>query len=168
MGLKPSSAAYQPDCIRKSPSAYRASSVTWDLVTKGLPPSFLSPDTLPGPWTRTSSNRAVNSLLALGLSPGAKCRSIFSSVCAKLLQSCPALCDPMDCSLPGPSVHGIFQEECWSGLPFSSSGDLPNTRIEPRSLMSPVLASGFFTTSTTWDFSHLIHPKSEQVWFALC
>ena len=27
---------------------------------------------------------------------------------AKLLQSCPTLCDPMDCSLPGSSVHGIF------------------------------------------------------------
>ena len=25
-------------------------------------------------------------------------------------QSCPTLCDPMDCSLPGSSVHGIFQE----------------------------------------------------------
>ena len=32
-----------------------------------------------------------------------------------------------------------------------SSGDLPNTGIEPRSLMSPALAGGFFTTSTTWE-----------------
>ena len=29
-------------------------------------------------------------------------------VCAKSLQSCSPLCDPMDCSLPGPSVHGIL------------------------------------------------------------
>ena len=28
---------------------------------------------------------------------------------AKSLQSCPTLCDPMDCSLPGSSIHGIFQ-----------------------------------------------------------
>ena len=28
---------------------------------------------------------------------------------AKLLQSCPTLCDPIDCSLPGSSIHGIFQ-----------------------------------------------------------
>ena len=28
---------------------------------------------------------------------------------AKLLQSCPTLCNPMDCSLPGSSVHGILQ-----------------------------------------------------------
>ena len=30
-------------------------------------------------------------------------------MCAKLLQSCPILCDPMDCTLPGSSVHEIFQ-----------------------------------------------------------
>ena len=32
-----------------------------------------------------------------------------STAAAKLLQSCPTLCDPMDCSLPGFSVHGILQ-----------------------------------------------------------
>ena len=39
----------------------------------------------------------------------------FSSV----IQSCPTLCDPMDCSLPGSSVHRIFQARVhWNGLPF--------------------------------------------------
>ena len=37
---------------------------------------------------------------------------------AKSLQLC--LCDPMDSSPPGSSVHGIFQQEYWSGLPFPS------------------------------------------------
>ena len=32
-----------------------------------------------------------------------------AAAAAKLLQSCPTLCDPMDCSPPGSSVHGIFQ-----------------------------------------------------------
>ena len=32
-----------------------------------------------------------------------------AAAAAKSLQSCPTLCDPMDCSLPGSSVHGIFQ-----------------------------------------------------------
>ena len=53
--------------------------------------------------------------------------------CAKVLQSCPTLCDLMDCSLPGSSVHGILQARIWSGLPFPSPGDLPDPRIEPRS-----------------------------------
>ena len=32
-----------------------------------------------------------------------------AAAAAKLLQSCPTLCDPMDCSPPGSSVQGIFQ-----------------------------------------------------------
>ena len=46
---------------------------------------------------------------------------------------CPNLCDPMDCSLPGFSVHVIFQQEYWSGLPFPSPGDLPDQGTEPGS-----------------------------------
>ena len=49
-------------------------------------------------------------------------------------QSPPTLCNPMDCSLPGSSVHGIFLAIYWSGLPFPSPGDLPNPGIELRSL----------------------------------
>jgi len=39
----------------------------------------------------------------------------------------------MDCSLPGSSVRGISRQEYWSGLPFPSSGDLPNPGIKPGS-----------------------------------
>ena len=35
-------------------------------------------------------------------------------------ESCVTLCNPTDSSLPGSSVHGISQEEYWSGLPFPS------------------------------------------------
>ena len=54
-------------------------------------------------------------------------------MCAKLLQSCPTLCDPMDCSPPGSSIHVLLQARYWSGLPFPSPGDFPNPGIEPRS-----------------------------------
>ena len=54
----------------------------------------------------------------------------------EVAQSCLTLCDPMDYSLPGSSVHGILRQEYWSGLPFPSPGDLPNPGIEPG---SPVL-----------------------------
>ena len=43
------------------------------------------------------------------------------------------LCNPMDCRPPGSSAYGIFQARYGSGLPFFSSGDLPNSGIEPRS-----------------------------------
>ena len=62
-------------------------------------------------------------------------------MCAKSLQSCPAVCNPMDCS---PPVHGFFQ----AFLPCSPSGDLPNPGIKT---VSPALAGRFFTTSTTWE-----------------
>ena len=70
---------------------------------------------------------------------------------AKLLQYCPTLCDPMDCSPPGSSVHGIFQTRILEWIACPSPGDLPDPGIEPASLMSPSLAGGFFTTSATWE-----------------
>ena len=46
---------------------------------------------------------------------------------AKLLQSCPLLCDPMDCSLPGSSVHGILQARIleWVAIAFSRGSSKP-------------------------------------------
>ena len=44
-----------------------------------------------------------------------------SSVHAKLLQSCPTLCDPMDCSPPGSSLHGILQAGILEWVAISSS-----------------------------------------------
>ena len=48
-------------------------------------------------------------------------------VCAKSLQSCPTLWDPMDNSLPGFSVHDISRREYWSGLPA-----VPSSRRSSR------------------------------------
>ena len=47
-------------------------------------------------------------------------------------QLCPTLCDPMDCSLPGSSVHWILQARIleWGAIPFFR--DLPNPGIKPR------------------------------------
>ena len=61
----------------------------------------------------------------------------------KLLQSCVTLRDPMDCGLPGSSVHGISQARILQWLPFPSPGDLPDPG---NKLISPALAGGFFTT----------------------
>ena len=51
-------------------------------------------------------------------------------VCELVAQSCPTLCYPVDYSLPGSSVHGFSMQEYWSGFPFPSPGDLPNTGTE--------------------------------------
>ena len=63
-------------------------------------------------------------------------------VCACYAQSWLLLCDPMDCTLPGSSVHVVFQAIEWVAI--SSSEDLPDPGIEPK---SPALAGGFFTIS---------------------
>ena len=47
-------------------------------------------------------------------------------------QSCPTLCNPMDCSPPGSSVE-FSRQECWSGFPFPSPGDLLHPGTECRS-----------------------------------
>ena len=52
---------------------------------------------------------------------------------SEVTQSCPTLCDPVDCSPPGSSIHGILQARILEWLPFPSPGDLPNPGIEPRS-----------------------------------
>ena len=52
---------------------------------------------------------------------------------SEVTQSCLTLCDPMDCSPPGSSIHEFSRQENWSGLPFPSPGDLPDPGIEPGS-----------------------------------
>ena len=54
----------------------------------------------------------------------------------KVAQSCLTLRDLMDCSLVAyqvPPSMGFSWQECWSGLPFPSPGDLPDPGIEPGS-----------------------------------
>ena len=70
---------------------------------------------------------------------------------AQLLQSCLTLCDPMECSLPGSSVHGVLQARLMEWVAMLSSRDPPDPGIEPASLSSPALAGKFLTTSTTQE-----------------
>ena len=59
---------------------------------------------------------------------------------------CLTLCEPMDCSLPDSSVHGIFQARVLEWVAFSSSRNLPDPRIKPSFPVPPALAGRFFTT----------------------
>ena len=69
----------------------------------------------------------------------------FRQMCV-YAQSCRTLCDPVDCSLPGSSVHAILQARLLEGVAISSSRGSSQTGIKLVSL-----ASGFFTSSTTWE-----------------
>ena len=57
-------------------------------------------------------------------------------MCVKSLQSCPTLCDPMDCSPPGSSVHGILQARLleWVAIPFCRGSSPPSQQLNPSVL----------------------------------
>ena len=64
-------------------------------------------------------------------------------------QLCPTLCDPMDCSLTGSSIHGIFQARIleWVAISFSrGSSRSPGTE---HASVSPALTGGFFASLAT-------------------
>ena len=70
---------------------------------------------------------------------------------AKSLQSCPTLWDPMDCSLPGSSVHRILQARKlqWVAM-LSSRGSFP-PRDQTHISCDSCIASWFFTTEPLWN-----------------
>ena len=53
-------------------------------------------------------------------------------LCGAVSQSCMTLCDPMDCSLPGSSIRGIFQARLleWVAMPSSKESSRPRDRIQ--------------------------------------
>ena len=82
-------------------------------------------------------------------------------ICAKSLQSCPTLCNPIDyVAHQVPLSLGSSRQESWSSLPRPAPGDLPSPGREPASLVSPALAGGIFT-SATWQalISAGCHPR---------
>ena len=53
---------------------------------------------------------------------------------SEVAQSCPTLSDPMDCSLPGSAIHGIFQARVleWGGIAFSNAWPLDTEKDKER------------------------------------
>ena len=76
-------------------------------------PHRQQPTRLPNPWDSPGKNTGVGYHFLL------QCMNVKSE--REVTQSCPTLQDPMDCSLPGSSVHGIFQARVlgWGAIAFS-------------------------------------------------
>ena len=72
-------------------------------------------------------------------------------MCAKLLQSCLTVCDPMDRNPSGSSVHGIIPERIpvWVAMPSSRGASWP--RDWTHVSYTPALTGGFFPPSVTWE-----------------
>ena len=68
-----------------------------------------------------NSRLTVGEFLAIEMLRGNNCSSVVQSLGALVAQSCLTLRDPMDCSPPGSSVHGILEARIleWVAIPFS-------------------------------------------------
>ena len=84
------------------------------------------PSRLPHPWDSPGKNTGVGCHFLL------QCMKVKSE--SEVAQSCPTLRDPMDCSPPGSSIHGIFQARVleWGALP---------SPVTPQVLVNPKLLS---------------------------
>ena len=73
------------------------------------------PTRLPHPWDSPGKNTGVGCYFLL------QCMKVKSE--SEVVQLCPTLSDPMDCSLPGSSIHGIFQARVleWDAIAFSEN-----------------------------------------------
>ena len=85
------------------------------VVSDSVRPHRRQPTRLPHPWGSPGKNTGVGCHFLL------QCMRVKSE--SEVAQSCLTLSDPMDCSLPGSSVHGIFQARVleWGAIAFSDS-----------------------------------------------
>ena len=84
------------------------------VMSDSVRPHRWQPTRLPRPWDSPGTNTGVGCHFLL------QCMKVKSE--SEVSQSCPTLSEPMDCSLPGSSVHGIFQARVleWGAIAFSA------------------------------------------------
>ena len=80
-------------------------------MSDSVRPHRRQPSRLPHPWDSPGKNTGVGCHFLL------QCMKVKSE--SEVAQSCPTLSDPIDCSLPGSSVHGIFQARVLGTIAFS-------------------------------------------------
>ena len=101
------------------------------VMSDSVQPHRRQPTRLPCPWDSLSKNTGVGCHFLL------QCSKVKSE--SEVAQSCRTPSDPMDCSLPGSSIHGIFQARVleWGAIAFSvhsaylsENGDSMNTSFK--------------------------------------
>ena len=118
----------------------RASAVPISVLGNGVFGALPSSRGSPGrPCPHSASAQTSSQALLLDLPPPLPPPVLLLSIAYNDMkwiedaQSCPTLCDPVDGSPPGSSVHGILQARTLEGVAFPSSRNLSNPGIEPRS-----------------------------------
>ena len=95
-------------------------------MSDSVQPQRWQPSRLLRPWGAPGKNTGVGYHFPL------QCMKVKSE--SEVAQSCPIPSDPIDCSLPGSSIHGILQARILERVPFPSPGNLPDPGIEFTSL----------------------------------
>ena len=99
----------------ESPALDNSCCCCWvtSVVSYSVRPHRRQPTRLPRPWDSPGKTTGVGCHFLL------QCMKVKSV--SEVAQSCPTLSDPMDCSLPGSSIHGIFQARVleWGAIAFS-------------------------------------------------
>ena len=83
-------------------------------MSDSVRPHRRQPTRLPCPWDSPGKNTGVGCHFLV------QCMKVKSE--SEVARSCPTLHDPMDCSPPGSSIHGVFQERVleWGAITFSA------------------------------------------------
>ena len=112
-------------------------------MSDSVRPHGLQPTRLLCPWDSPGTNIGVGCHFLL------QCMKVESE--SEIAQSCPTFSDPMDCSLPGSSIHGIFQATVleWGAIAFSS-GPITSWQIDGET-METVTDSIFLGSKITAD-----------------
>ena len=100
-------------------------------MSDSVRPNRWKPTRLPCPWDSPGKNTGVGCHFLL------QCMKVKSE--SEVAQSCPTLLNPMDCSLPGSSIHGIFQARVleWGAIAFSRVRPV-SYQIQPSLLSHPL------------------------------
>ena len=98
--------------ITLGPLGYTKAAAAASVVSDSVRPHRRQPTRLPHPWDSPGKNTGVGCHFLL------QCMKVKNE--SQVTQSYPTLSDPMDCSLPGSSVHGFSRQEYWSGVPSPS------------------------------------------------
>ena len=100
-------------------------------MSDSVRPHRRQPTRLPRPWDSPGKNTGVGCHFLL------QCMKVKSE--REVAESCPTLSNPMACSPPGSSVHGIFQARVleWGAIAFSQEEDTPLLLVSSLILLGP-------------------------------
>ena len=123
------------------------------VVSDSVRPHRQQPTRLPHPWDSPGKNTGVGCHFLL------QCMNVKSE--SEVAQSCPTLSDLMDCSLPGSSVHGVFQARVleWGAIAFSGKCNYCNPNLYYHSLK---FSQSFnkLSLNNSYYLTHLTDPSS--------